>query len=151
MKTYTAKLKSRAQMERDIPPQRMGWWRDVCPGATMPNLRDATKDDIDRCVMGEGSSRNPDDYLCENAAGGALVSREAIAVLTPNDASTFEDRSGPLPQEGYCRYGVCLPHEPHMPWCTEYTPAEIQRAKAAPAQQPGVQRQDRQGSGCNVD
>ena len=26
------------------------------------------------------------------------------------------------PNADYCRYGVCKPHEAHMPWCTEHTP-----------------------------
>jgi hypothetical protein len=33
-----------------------------------------------------------------------------------------------LPYELYCRYGVCQAHEPHMPWCTEFTADEIARA-----------------------
>lgn len=82
--TYTAKLKTRKQMEKDIPIERMGWWRDVCPGMTLQNLREATQADIARCCLNEGSSRNPGDYLCENIPGGALVSREAIAQLTVN-------------------------------------------------------------------
>lgn len=80
--TYTAKLKTRKQMEADIPRDRLGWWHDVCAGKTLRNLRAATKEDLQRCCMKEGSSRNPDDYLCENIPSGSLVSREAIAQLS---------------------------------------------------------------------
>jgi hypothetical protein len=84
MQTYTAKLKTRAQIDREIPRERQGWWRDVCPGKTLFNLRDATAEDLARCIANEGSSRNPADYLCENLEHGWLVSREAVAMLTPN-------------------------------------------------------------------
>jgi len=89
MQTYTAKLKTRKQMERDIPRDRLGWWYDVCPGQTLRNLRDATEGDLARCFLRDGSSKNPADYLCENFDGGCLVSHEAVATLTPN---TTDDR-----------------------------------------------------------
>lgn len=86
MQTYTAKLKTRAQIDRDIPRERWGWWRDVCPGKTLLNLRDATDADLARCTLAAGRSRNPADYLVENIEHGWLVSREAVATLTPNTA-----------------------------------------------------------------
>ena len=84
MQAYTAKLKTRAQMDREIPRERQGWWRDCCPGKTLRNLRDATADDLARCIVNEGRSRDPADYLAENIERGWLVSREAVAMLTPN-------------------------------------------------------------------
>jgi hypothetical protein len=84
MQAYTAKLKTRKQMERDIPRERLGWWHDVCAGQTLRNLRDATESDLQRCFLRDGSSKNPADYLCENFDGGCLVSHEAVATLTPN-------------------------------------------------------------------
>ncbi len=36
-----------------------------------------------------------------------------------------------LPYDMYCRYGVCLPGEPHMDWCSEYALGEIIGAKTA--------------------
>lgn len=86
MQTYTAKLKTRKQMDAEIPRERQGWWRDVCPGQTLPNLREATTADLARCIVNEGRSRNPADYLCENIENGWLVSREAVATLRPNVA-----------------------------------------------------------------
>lgn len=94
MQTYTAKLKTRRQMDREIPRNRLGWWYDVCPGKTLTNLREATTDDLDRCFMRVAGSRNPSDYLCENFEGGCLVSREAIAMLKPNASLSREPRSG---------------------------------------------------------
>ena len=38
-------LKSRKEMERTIPRERLGWWHDVCPGQHM-TLRDATSADL---------------------------------------------------------------------------------------------------------
>lgn len=79
---YTAKLKTRKEMQRDIPREDLGWWHDVCPGQTL-ELRDATPEDIARCNVREGRSRDPADYLCENIERGSLVHRDAVATLTP--------------------------------------------------------------------
>jgi hypothetical protein len=80
-KLYSATLKTREQMERDIPRDHLGWWHDVCPGATM-KLREATAADIERCYVREGKTRDPADYLCENMERGSLVLRAAVAELT---------------------------------------------------------------------
>jgi hypothetical protein len=80
-KLYSATLKTREQMERDIPRDDLGWWHDVCPGATM-KLREATAADIERCYVREGKTRDPADYLCENMERGSLVLRAAVAELT---------------------------------------------------------------------
>lgn len=88
MTIYRAKLKSRAQIMREIPREQQGWWADVCPGRTLI-LRDATADDIARCFINDGQSRNPADYLCETGHRGALVSHIAVAKLVPvQEAST---------------------------------------------------------------
>lgn len=84
MQTYTARLKSREQMDREIPLEQQGWWHDCCHGKTLSNLRDATAADLARCIVNEVGSRNPADYLCENIEYGWLVRRDAVAVLTPN-------------------------------------------------------------------
>lgn len=84
MKTYTAKLKTREQMERDIPRAQWGWWINVCPGETL-QLRDATEEDLARCILEEGSSRNHEDYLCESKPEhGWLVLRDAVAEIKVN-------------------------------------------------------------------
>ncbi len=83
MQTYTAKLKKRRRIDREIPREMQGWWSDVCPGKTL-QLRDATEADIARCHLREGSSRDPADYLCELPDDGSLVARFAVAKLTPN-------------------------------------------------------------------
>lgn len=84
---YRAKLKTRREMERDIPRNELGWWHDVCPGQTL-KLRDATAADLARCHLREGTSRDPADYLCEPFEGGCLVSRRAVKVLTPVSKGT---------------------------------------------------------------
>lgn len=81
MKLYRAKLKSRQQIMAEIPREQQGWWADVCPGETL-TLRDATEYDLARCIINEGNSRDPADYLCENFERGALVKRIAVAELT---------------------------------------------------------------------
>ena len=83
MITYTAKLKQRRRIEREIPRHLQGWWADVCPGKTL-QLRDATAEDLARCFLHEKASKDPSDYLCEIVEGGYLVSRIAVARLTPN-------------------------------------------------------------------
>lgn len=80
MKTYKATLKSRTQIMTEIPREKQGWWADVCPGETLI-LRDATAEDIHRCCISEGQSRDPADYLCETFPRGSLVSRLAIKRL----------------------------------------------------------------------
>lgn len=79
---YTAKLKTRKEMERTIQTGLLGWWHDVCPGQTL-EVRDATAADLARCSLKPASSRDPADYVCENFDRGSLVLREAITVLTP--------------------------------------------------------------------
>jgi hypothetical protein len=88
---YHAKLKTRAQMQRDMPRNDLGWWHDVCPGQTL-ELRDATVSDLDRCNLRDGTSRDPADYLCENIERGSLVNRKAIAKLTPVDEVELDRR-----------------------------------------------------------
>jgi hypothetical protein len=86
VQTYSAKLRTRKDLEsqRDTEgyTDAWGWWADVCPGSTL-KLRDATDADINRCNIREGGSRNPADWLCELGARGSLVSRKAVALLTP--------------------------------------------------------------------
>jgi hypothetical protein len=79
---YDAVLKTREEMERDIPRKELGWWHDVSPGEAMV-LRDATPDDLARCHLNEGASRNHADYLCENVQHGWLVNRRAVKTLKP--------------------------------------------------------------------
>jgi hypothetical protein len=81
--TFTALIKQRRRIEREIPRSTRGWWADVCPGKTL-QLRPATAADVARCFIREGESRDPADYLCELPADGALVHRIAISRLTPN-------------------------------------------------------------------
>ena len=89
---YTAKLKTRKQMERDIPRNELGWWHDVCPGQTL-ELRDATEADLARCHLREGTSKDPADYLCETFENGSLVSRKAVAVLVPLPEQELDRRA----------------------------------------------------------
>ena len=91
---YTAKLKTRAQIYKEIPRHLQGWWADVCPGKTLM-LRDASASDLARCSRNAGSSTNPEDYLCELPMDGSLVSKAAIArsyatlVPVPDDSPAF--------------------------------------------------------------
>ena len=82
MQVYRAQLKTRAQMKRDIPEGQRGWWYDVAHGETL-NLRQATQADIDRCTLNHDCSRSPSDYMCETFDRGSLVSKAAIAHITP--------------------------------------------------------------------
>lgn len=86
MQTYSATLRTRKDLEKQKDTEgytdAWGWWADVCPGKTL-TLREATSADLTRCYLREDGSRNPSDWMCELGARGALVSRKAIAVLTP--------------------------------------------------------------------
>lgn len=87
MQTYTAKLKTRRQLEKIRGSEgyvdAWGWWADVCPGKTL-QLRDANADDLRRCILRDNASQDPGDWLCETFERGSLVARSAIATLTPN-------------------------------------------------------------------
>lgn len=78
IKVYTAKLKTRKRMEETIPRHEWGWWIDVCPGKTL-TLRDATKEDLSRCILKQNTSNCHHDYFCEISSDGALVNRKAVA------------------------------------------------------------------------
>ncbi|WP_225547268.1 hypothetical protein [Chromobacterium violaceum] len=80
LQAYRAKLKSRKQMERDIPPGMRGWWFDVSAGCEL-RLRQATQSDVDRCTLADKASSNPDDYMCEIFERGSLVSKIAIEFM----------------------------------------------------------------------
>jgi hypothetical protein len=77
---YRAKIKTRRQMENTIPDKVRGWWWSVCPGQTLI-LRDATADDLERCIVDEDAK--PEDYLCEVIDHGSLIHRLAVARMTP--------------------------------------------------------------------
>lgn len=74
------KLKTRKQMEKDIPVADLGWWYDVCPGLVIKNVRQAAQEDLDRCFG--ASSKEPKDYLVENFEGGSLINKKAVAAYT---------------------------------------------------------------------
>lgn len=114
---YSAKLKTRKEMERTIQQGLLGWWYDVCPGQTL-EVRDATAADLARCSLRDRDSANPADYLCENFERGSLVHRDAVAVLTPWDEASLEravrdaiQRFGP---ERFAR-ALATPHGVRVP------------------------------------
>ncbi len=96
---HYVKLKSRRKMKATIPSERWGWWIDVCPGERM-YLRDATVDDLARCIRKAGDERGVEDFFCELSETGALVSKEAV-----DSCKTFKVyAAAPQPQqipEGY--------------------------------------------------
>lgn len=77
MNKFKCKLKSRKQMEKDIPRERWGWWIDVCPNQVLV-LRRATPSDLRRCSLANDDNRNPGDFFCELGEHGSLVSKEAV-------------------------------------------------------------------------
>jgi hypothetical protein len=81
---YKAKIKTRRQMERTIPDRLRGWWWSCCQGQTLI-LRDATTDDLARCVVDPGAL--PEDYLCEVVDHGSLIHRMAVSHMTPLDTA----------------------------------------------------------------
>lgn len=87
---YEVTLKSRAQLRRDIPRERWGWWGDVAGGQTL-RVRDATAADLARCSLDAPRSQDPADYVCEAIHRGALVPREALAQVYPPTLGLFYD------------------------------------------------------------
>ena len=80
--TYRCKIKSRKQIDKEIPRDQQGWWADVAAGQKLL-LRPAVQADIDRCHMGPRCSKNPDDYMCETQTNGSLVSKIALEYIHP--------------------------------------------------------------------
>jgi len=79
---YRVRLKSRAEMKRDIPEGQRGWYVDVAGGSSL-TVRDATPDDLARCALNGPHSKDPDDWFCEAIVRGALVDRRAVAWTEP--------------------------------------------------------------------
>ncbi len=99
MKTYKCKLKSRKQMEADIPRDRWGWWIDISPGKTL-ELRKATESDLARCPLEKNDDRTAKDFLCELGNHGSLVSKEAVEyVQMPPDVIGWTPAIGDLSVE----------------------------------------------------
>ena len=79
---YRCKIKSRKQIDREIPREKQGWWADVAAGQLI-RLREATQADLDRSVLNEAHSKNPVHYMCETHTGGSLVSKMALEYMNP--------------------------------------------------------------------
>ena len=80
--TYRCKIKSRKQIDKEIPRDQQGWWADVAAGQKLL-LRPAVQADIDRCHLGGRRSKNPDGYMCETQTNGSLVSKIALEYMHP--------------------------------------------------------------------
>ena len=80
--TYRCKIKSRKQIDKEIPRDQQGWWADAAAGQKLL-LRPAVQADIDRCHIGPRRSKNPDDYMCETQTNGSLVSKIALEYMQP--------------------------------------------------------------------
>lgn len=79
---FRCKIKSKKQIDAEIPRGQQGWWADVAAGQTL-RLRQATQADLDRCTLGGERSKNPADYMCETFTGGSLVSKAALEYMNP--------------------------------------------------------------------
>ena len=81
--TYRCKIKSRKQIDKEIPRDQQGWWAVVAGQKLL--LRPAVQADIDRCHLGPCRSKNPDDYMCETQTDGSLVSKIALEYMHPEE------------------------------------------------------------------
>ncbi len=79
---YRCKIKSRKQIDREIPRDKQGWWADISAGQLI-RLREATQADVDRCTLNEAHSKDPADYMCETHTNGSLVSKAALEYMNP--------------------------------------------------------------------
>lgn len=84
LQVYRCKIKSRKQIDREIPRELQGWWADVAAGQKLL-LRQAVQSDLDRCNLGGKRSRNPTDYMCETHTYGSLVSKTALEYMSPEE------------------------------------------------------------------
>ena len=82
LQVYLCKIKSKAQINKEIPREKQGWWADVAPSSLI-RLRQATQADIDRCTLNDAHSKDPAEYMCETFKNGALVSKIALEWMNP--------------------------------------------------------------------
>lgn len=74
---FNCRMKTREQMEKEIPANQLSWWHD-CLAGSIVTLREATEADVKDRWMRKGQSRNPKDYLVELHQNGGLVLKKAI-------------------------------------------------------------------------
>ena len=97
LQVYRCKIKSKKQIDKEIPREQQGWWADVAAGQKLL-LRQAVQSDLDRCTLGGKRSRNPADYMCETENHGSLVSKVALEYMTP-EQNVFAAAPGPAEGE----------------------------------------------------
>lgn len=82
IRTRAELLKMRSEADKaGVACPAWGWWADVSPGQSMV-LREATPEDLDRCLGSFSAGESPADWLCELGARGAIVHRTAVVSLT---------------------------------------------------------------------
>lgn len=74
-KSFTCYMKTRREMERDIPSHLLGWWHDCCHGKIL-KLRQAIEADIIKAWIRTEGSRRPEDYMVTEH--GQLILKKAI-------------------------------------------------------------------------
>ena len=134
---YRCKIKSRSQINREIPREKQGWWADVSAGQKLL-LRQAVQADIDRCSLNAAHSKNPADYMCETHTNGSLVSKIALEYMNP-EQNVFAHPPVPTAQpklqtcncrwDGEVQVQQCTLHESHVDAVHEWA----ERAKTAEA------------------
>ena len=97
LQVYRCKIKSKKQIDKEIPREQQGWWADVAAGQKLL-LRQAVQSDLDRCTLGGKRSRNPADYMCETENHGSLVSKVALEYMNP-EQNVFAAAHGPADGE----------------------------------------------------
>ena len=93
LQVYRCKIKSRKQIDKEIPREQQGWWADIAAGQKLL-LRQAVQSDLDRCTLGGKRSRDPADYMCETQTNGSLVSKVALEYMNP-EQNVFAAAPGP--------------------------------------------------------
>ena len=96
LQVYRCKIKSKKQIDKEIPREQQGWWADVAAGQKLL-LRQAVQSDLDRCTLGGKRSMNPADYMCETQTNGSLVSKVALEYMNP-EQNVFAAAHGPADQ-----------------------------------------------------
>ena len=97
LQVYRCKIKSKKQIDKEIPREQQGWWADVAAGQKLL-LRQAVPSDLDRCTLGGKRSMNPADYMCETQTNGSLVSKVALEYMNP-EQNVFAAAPGPADGE----------------------------------------------------
>lgn len=87
-KIFSCLMKSREEMQKDIPENLLGWWHDIFPGKVV-KLRQATAEDMKRSWVRSFAPKNAEAYMVEPHERGCLILKDAIKSFVGEEQKTL--------------------------------------------------------------